>query len=88
MRERERQGFHGIRRERENQRDGECEKKMGEMETEKGRAGWEEKDTDWEVWKAEAPYLGLSVPSESYDQRGPSPLREPLWGLDTALPYR
>lgn len=41
MRERERQGFHGMRRERENQRDGECEKKMGEMETEKGRAGWE-----------------------------------------------
>lgn len=77
-----------MRRKRENRRDRECEK-MGEMETEKGRTGWEEKDTDWEVWKAEAPYLiRLSVPSESYDWRGPSPLREPLLGLDTALPYR
>lgn len=45
MRERERKGFHGMRRERENRGDRECEKKMGETEMGEGRIGWEEKDT-------------------------------------------
>lgn len=54
-----------------------------------GRTGWEEKDTEKDIEKCgRLRAFGLSVLPECCGWRGASTLKEPLSGMDMALPYR